>query len=31
MVVMETYTLSQIELSKYCRKNGIYVEYVKKC
>ncbi|MBN9647614.1 hypothetical protein J0L31_11490 [Terrisporobacter glycolicus] len=22
MVVMETYTLSEIELSKYCRKNG---------
>ncbi|WP_270301547.1 transposase [Terrisporobacter petrolearius] len=30
MVVMETYTLSEIELSKYCRKNGIYVEDVKK-
>lgn len=30
MIVMETYTLSEIELSKYCRENGIYVEDVKK-
>ena len=29
MVVMETYTLSEIELSKYCRENGLYVEEVK--
>lgn len=30
MIVMETYTLSEIELSKYCRENGLYVEDVKK-
>lgn len=29
MVVMETYTLSEIELSKYCRENGLYVEEIK--
>ncbi|MBB6623375.1 hypothetical protein H7E67_08040 [Clostridium gasigenes] len=29
MVVMETYTLAEIELSKYCRENGLYVEEVK--
>lgn len=30
MIVMETYTLSEIELSKYCRENGYYVEDIKK-
>lgn len=30
IIVMETYTLSEIELSKYCRENGYYVEEVKK-
>jgi transposase-like protein len=30
MIVMETYTLSEIELSKYCREHGLYVEDVKK-
>lgn len=30
MVVMETYTLSETELSKYCRENGYYVEDVKR-
>jgi len=30
MVVVETYSLSEIELSKYCRKNGYFVEDVKK-
>lgn len=30
MIVMETYTLSEVELSKYCRQNGIYVEDIKK-
>lgn len=30
LIVMETYTLSEIELSKYCRENGLYVEEVKK-
>jgi transposase-like protein len=29
MVVMETYTLAEIELSKYCRENGLYVDEVK--
>lgn len=29
-IVMETYTLSEIELSKYCREKGVYVEDVKK-
>lgn len=29
MIVMETYTLSEIELSKYCRENGLYVGDVK--
>lgn len=30
MIVMETYTLSEIELSKYCRENGFYAEDIKK-
>lgn len=30
MIVMETYTLSEIELSKYCREHGLYVEDLKK-
>jgi len=30
MIVMETYTLSEIDLSKYCREHGIYVEDVKR-
>lgn len=29
MIVMETYTLSEIDLSKYCREHGLYVEDVK--
>lgn len=29
LIVMETYTLSEIDLSKYCRENGLYVEEVK--
>lgn len=29
MIVMETYTLSEIDLSKYCREHGLYVEEVK--
>lgn len=29
-IVMETYTLSEYDLSKYCRKNGLYVDEVKK-
>ena len=29
LIVMETYTLSKTELSKYCRENGLYVEQVK--
>jgi len=28
--VLESYKLTEIELSKYCRKNGIYVNQVKK-
>lgn len=30
MVVMQTYTLSEVELANYCRKKGLYVEEVKK-
>lgn len=30
MVVMQTYTLSEVELAGYCRKKGLYVEEVKK-
>lgn len=30
MIVMQTYTLSEIELSKYCREKGLYSEDVKK-
>jgi transposase len=30
LVVMETYTMSEIELSKYCREKGLYVEDIKK-
>ena len=30
MIVMQIYTLSEIELSKYCREKGLYVEEVKK-
>ncbi|MEG1285404.1 MAG: hypothetical protein RSD22_06690 [Romboutsia sp.] len=30
MIVMETYTLSEIELSKYCRENGFCAEDIKK-
>lgn len=29
-IVMETYTLSEYDLAKYCRKNGLYVDDVKK-
>lgn len=29
MIVMETYTLSEIEISKYCREHGLYVQDVK--
>ena len=29
MVVIKTYTLSEIELSKYCWENRLYVEEVK--
>lgn len=29
-IVMETYTLSEYDLAKYCRKNGLYVNEVKK-
>lgn len=29
MIVMETYTLSEIELAKYCRENGLYIEDIK--
>jgi transposase-like protein len=29
-IVMETYTLSEYDLAKYCRKNGLYVDEVKK-
>ncbi|MCP4986577.1 MAG: hypothetical protein GY928_11145 [Colwellia sp.] len=30
MIVMETFTLSETELAKYCRTNGIFVEDIKK-
>ncbi len=29
-IVMETYTLSEYDLAKYCRENGLYVDEVKK-
>lgn len=29
-IIMETYTLSEYDLSKYCRENGLYVNEVKK-
>lgn len=29
LIVMETYNFSEIELSKYCRENGLYVKDVK--
>lgn len=29
IIVMETYTLSEFELSRYCREHGLYVEEVK--
>lgn len=29
-IVMETYLLTEIDLAKYCRENGLYVEDVKK-
>ena len=29
LIVMETYRLSETELSIYCRENGLYVEQVK--
>jgi len=29
-IVMETYTLSEYDLGKYCRENGLYVDDVKK-
>ena len=29
LIVLETYTLSETKLSKYCRENGLYVEQVK--
>jgi transposase len=30
LIVMETYIMSEIELSKYCREKGLYVEDIKK-
>lgn len=30
LIVLETYTMSEIELSKYCRENSLYVEDVKR-
>lgn len=30
LIVMETYTMSESDLGKYCRQNGLYVEEVKK-
>jgi hypothetical protein len=30
LTVMESYTLSEVELSRYCREKGLYVEEVKK-
>lgn len=30
LIVLETYTMSEIELSKYCREKGLYVEDIKK-
>jgi transposase len=30
LIVMETYTMSEMELNKYCREKGLYVEKVKK-
>ncbi|WP_373463346.1 IS3 family transposase [Herbivorax sp. ANBcel31] len=30
LVVVETYTLSEYELNEYCRKNGLYVQEVKR-
>ena len=29
-IVMETYTLSEYDLGKYCRENGLYVDEVKR-
>ena len=29
-IIMETYTLSEYDLAQYCRKNGLYVDEVKK-
>lgn len=29
LIIMETYTMSESDLGKYCRKNGLYVEEVK--
>lgn len=29
LIVMETYTMSESDLAKYCRENGLYVEEVK--
>lgn len=29
LIVMETYTMSENDLARYCRKNGLYVEEVK--
>lgn len=29
IIVMETYTLSEVELAKYCRENGLYLEDIK--
>ena len=29
LIVMETYTLSETDLSRYCRENGLYVEDIK--
>jgi transposase len=29
-IVLETYTLSEYDLGKYCRKNGLYIDEVKK-
>lgn len=29
LIVMETYTMSEIDLSKYCREKGLYVQEVK--
>lgn len=30
LIVMETYTMSEVELSRYCREKGLFVEEIKK-